>query len=463
MQLPASLKVPKGMKPVLPTDAGFLLLEKRNQPMHVGGLILATPPKGARKDFITKLIRSTMEFDQPHPPFNQRLRRRAGIWFWEEDKDFDIEAHVHHLSLPAPGRIRELLTLVSKLHSSLMDRSRPLWEVYIIEGVEGNRIAMYTKLHHAMVDGVAAMRMMQRATSEDPNAVVIPLWAQEPKQRGRSRPLEKANPLQLLVETANTLRETSGSARRVATELLKAVKSRRNDPDFVSVYQAPKSIFNQRITGGRRFAAQSWPLDRIKAAGKRHDATLNDVVLAMCASALRKYLIEINELPKKPLIAMVPVSMRKDDSASGNQVAMLLANLGTHQADPIERLNTIIRSMNNGKERFSRMSQGEIMAYLSAIMAAHSINMVLGIAPSWQAFNIVISNVPGPRNTVYLNGARIDGSYPMSIPIDGSAMNITLNSYAGNLDFGIIGCRRSVPHLQRLLQYLEEGLAELEQ
>lgn len=458
----AITKTPKGLKPVLPNDAGFLLLEKRNQPMHVGGLMLAKRPKGARKGWVQKLVKSNMSFDKPYPPFNQRLKRRAGVWFWEEDTDFDIEAHIHHISLPEPGRIRELLTVVSKLHSSLMDRSRPLWEVYIIEGVEGDRVAMYSKLHHAMVDGVAAMRMMARATSEDPEATVVPIWAQEPKQRGRSRPEEKVNPLEVLIQTANTIRETSGSARKVAGEVIGAIRARRNDPDYVSVFQAPKTIFNQRITGGRRFAAQSWPLDRIKAAGKKHDATLNDTVLAMCASALRKYLIELNELPKKPLVAMVPVSLRKDDSDSGNQVAMILANLGTHQADPVQRLNTIVRSMNNGKERFSRMSQGEIMAYLSTIMAAHSMNMVLGIAPGWQAFNIVISNVPGPRNTVYMNGAEIQGSYPMSIPIDGCAMNITLNSYAGNLDFGIIGCRRTVPHLQRLLQYLEEGLAELE-
>jgi diacylglycerol O-acyltransferase / wax synthase len=244
--------------------------------------------------------------------------------------------------------------------------------------------------------------------------------------------------------------------------VMKSIRARKSDPDYVSVFQAPKTIFNQRVSGARRFAAQSFSLARIKAAGKKHDATLNDAVLAMCASAVRRYLLDLDALPKKPLIAMVPVSLRKDDSESGNQVALVLANLGTHIADPMERLDTIVRSVQNSKERFARMSQGEIMAYLGVVMAAHGVNMVLGINPGWQAFNLVISNVPGPKDVRYYNGARVDGLYPVSIVIDGSALNITLNSYAKNLEFGVIGCRRTLPHLQKLLQYLEDGLAELE-
>jgi diacylglycerol O-acyltransferase / wax synthase len=156
------------------------------------------------------------------------------------------------------------------------------------------------------------------------------------------------------------------------------------------------------------------------------------------------------------------VSMRKDDSEGGNQVAMVLANLGTHIEDPQERLDTIVRSVQNSKDRFARMSQGEILAYLGVVMAAHGANMALGLNPRWQAFNIIISNVPGPKELRYWNGARVDGTYPVSIPIDGSALNITLNSYAGNLEFGLVACRRTLPHMQNLLKYLEEGLAELE-
>lgn len=454
------------MKPVNPMDMGFLLLERRNQPMHVGGLILAKPPsaaKGGGKAYVQNMLSSMLGSDEPQYPFNQRLHQRAGLWFWDEDHDFDIEAHVYHLSLPKPGRIRELLALISKLHSSLMDRSKPLWEVYIIEGVEGGRVAMYTKIHHALVDGVAAMRYMEKATSIDPEAEVIPLWALPPKPRGSMSPAEIAtSPLSAMVQAASKVRGRAGSTRKVAQEVLKSIRSRKKDPDYVSVFQAPKTIFNKRISGGRRFAAQSWDMQRIKSIGKAHGATLNDVILAMCGSALRRYLEELNELPDKPLIAMVPVSMRTDDSEGGNQVAMILANLATDQVDPLERLATIKRSVNNSKERFSRMNQQEIMGYISTVMAVHGVNMALGINPGWQAFNIVISNVPGPRETLYWNGAKVEGVYPVSIAADGMALNITLTSYAGNLELGVIGCRRTLPHMQRLLQYLEDGLVELE-
>jgi diacylglycerol O-acyltransferase len=313
------------------------------------------------------------------------------------------------------------------------------------------------------VDGVAAMRYMEKATSKDPNAKVIPLWALPPKPSSRVDPVEIAtSPLRSMVQAASKIGSQAGSTRKVAQEVLRSIRARKKDPDYVSVFQAPKTIFNKRISGGRRFAAQSWDMARIKAIGKTHGATLNDVTLAMCASALRKYLLELDALPEKPLIAMVPVSMRTDDSEGGNQVAMILANLATHQSDPVERLATIKRSVNNSKERFARMNQQEIMGYISTVMAVHGVNMALGINPGWQAFNIVISNVPGPRETLYWNGAKVEGVYPVSIAADGMALNITLTSYVDNLEFGVIGCRRTLPHMQRLLQYLEDGLTELE-
>ena len=450
------------MKPVNPMDLGFLLLERRNQPMHVGGLSLIKPPKGGTRAFMNKVIDQVMQHQKPQPPFNQRLTQKAGLWFWEEDTDFDLEAHVHHLALPKPGRIRELLALVSKLHASQLDRSKPLWEVYVIEGVQGGRIGIYSKIHHAMVDGVAAMRLMQKATTTDPDKEVIPLWALPPSKQGKVESDSSTSPLSAIVEASGKLKSQAGSARKVAREVYRSIRARRKDPDYVSVFQAPKSIFNQRISAGRRFAAQSWDLSRIKAAGKKHKATVNDVVLAMCSSALRQYLLDLDELPEKPLVAMVPVSMRKDDSEGGNQVAMILANLATDLSDPMERLDTIQRSMENSKARFKRMSQGEIMAYLSTIMAANGVNMALGINPAWQAFNIVISNVPGPRQTLYWNGAEVLGNYPVSIPIDGAALNITMTSYVDRLDFGLTGCSRSLPHMQRILKYLEAGLTELE-
>lgn len=449
------------MKPVSVMDVGFLLGERRNQPMHVGGLMLATPPKKAAADFVEKLKAEALSHTAAQPPFNQKLVKRAGVWFWADDTEFDVESHFHHMSLPKPGRIRELLALVSSLHSNLMDRTKPLWEIYLIDGLDDGRVAIYTKIHHALVDGMAAMRMLQKATTATPDEAIIPLWAMPPRQRKNAAAI-KASPIAALMQSAIQSRAQLSSVPKVMGEVYKSIRARKSDPDYVSVFQAPRTIFNQRISGARRFAAQSWPLARIKAAGKKHGATLNDVVLAMCASALRRYLLDLHALPEKPLVAMIPVSLRKDDSEGGNQVAMVLANLATQLSDPLERLDTIVRSVNNSKERFARMTQNEILSYLGVVMAAHGVNMALGINPGWQAFNIVISNVPGPKEVRYWNGARVEGLYPVSIVIDGSALNITLNSYANNLEFGLIACRRTLPHMQKLLQYLEDGLAELE-
>lgn len=450
------------MKALTPNDQMFLWLERRNQPMHVGGLQLFKLPPGAGPDYVAKLAERCKQFNTAQKPFNQRLVKKFGLWHWDEDRDFDLEYHFKHLSLPKPGRIRELLELVSKLHSVLLDRERPMWELYLIEGIEGiegGRVAMYSKIHHALVDGVAAMRMLVRAMSERPEDDIIPIWAQEPRKR---EPRAPSSPMDLLTAAFGEAKSQIATVPRVARELYKSLQDGRKNPDYVSFFQAPRSILNQKVTGSRRFAAQSWELARIKAAGKTHSATLNDIVLAMCASALRAYLKDQNALPEKPLIAMVPMSLRKDDSDAGNQVAMILANLATHIEDPIERLAAIKRSVQTSKDRFSQMNQKEIMNYLGAVMAPAGLNMVTGLLPKWQSFNVVISNVPGPKSPLYFQGAKMEGSYPVSIVTDGFALNITLNSYVDKLEFGLIACRRTLPHMQRLLDDLENGLKELE-
>ena len=450
------------MKPVSAIDQGFLWLEKTNQPMHVGGMQLYTLPADADENFAADLIEKLRGHKVLYPPFNKRLTKRVGVWFWDEEKDFDTEYHVRHLALPGPGRIRELLALVSQLHSNLMDRNRPLWEMYVIDGLEGGRIAVYVKIHHALVDGVAAMRLMQRSMSESPDdRDMVPIWAMPPRKREQSKPPET---LDVMTALADSVNKQVTAIPRVTKEVFKSIRaSFTNEPDYVSAFQAPKSILNQRVTGSRRFAAEDWDLERIKAAGKRHGVTLNDVVLAMCASALRKYLIELNELPEEPLIGMVPISLREDDSISGNQVGLVLANLATNEVDPVERLMKIRASMQHMKERFSTMTQTEIMNYVATVMAVSGVKMAAGIAPEVQAFNITISNVPGPKKPLYYFGAKLEGTYPVSIVMDGQALNITLNSYDGKLEFGLIACRRTLPSMQNLLRYLEEGLQELEQ
>lgn len=451
------------MTPLGPVDQLFLWLEKRQQPMHVAGLQLFTFPEDAGPKYIRELAEQMRSFDQPQAPFNKRLVTRFGQGFWEKDEHFDIDHHFRHEALPKPGRIRELLALISAEHSNLLDRARPLWEVHLIEGIQNRRFALYSKIHHSVVDGIGAMRMGMRALSTDPTARDLPpVWAMQrkrPAATGLPSPTDVASGMAHLVAGIGKQASTIPNVMR---EVIKVSNKAKRDPNYVSVFQAPHCQLNEPITGSRRFAAQSYSLSRIKSVAKAFDATLNDVVLAMCGSALRDYLISMHELPNVPLIAMVPVSLRKDDSDGGNQIAMILANLGTHIADPMNRLQVVKASVQEAKCRFNSMSQEEILNYTALTLAPTGINLLTGLAPKWQAFNVVISNVPGPKEPLYWNGARLNGMYPVSIALDRIALNITLTSYCDSLEFGLIGCRRTLPSMQRLLDYLENGIRELE-
>lgn len=222
-------------------------------------------------------------------------------------------------------------------------------------------------------------------------------------------------------------------------------------------------MLNEKITGSRRFAAQSYSLARIRGICQAFGTTVNDVVTAMCANALRTYLMNQDALPEKPLIAMVPVSLRKDDSAEGNQVGVILANLHTDEPDPVERLTKIHEGIRAAKDRYAHMSSEEIINYTAMMLSPAAFHLLTGLAPKWQTYNVVISNVPGPKETSYWNGAKLEGMYPVSIAMDRLALNMTLTSYNDQVEFGLIGCRRTLPSLQRMLDYLEEGLTELEQ
>ncbi|MEP1895975.1 MAG: wax ester/triacylglycerol synthase family O-acyltransferase [Alloalcanivorax venustensis] len=451
------------MKTLSPVDQLFLYLEKRQQPMHVAGLQLFSFPEGAGPKYVSELARSIREYSSPEPPFNQRLTRRFGQYQWMEDQQFDMDHHFRHEALPKPGRIRELLSLVSAEHSNLLDRERPLWEAHLIEGIRGRQFALYTKVHHSVVDGISAMRMGMRALSPDPEERDLPpVWAYKPKKRGRGLP---SNPVDAVSSLA---RLTTGASRQIATvpalarEIYSVTQKAKDDPNFVSIFQAPDTILNQCITGSRRFAAQSYSLDRLKRLSAAFNCTLNDVVLSMCGHALREYLISQNALPDRPLIAMVPMSLRKDDSAGGNQIAMILANLGTHICDPANRLRVVQASVREAKKRFAQMSSEEILNFTALSMAPTGLNLLTGLAPKWRAFNVIISNVPGPREPLYWNGARLEGMYPVSIVLDRIALNMTLTSYRDQIEFGLIACRRTLPSMQRLLDYLEQSIRELE-
>jgi diacylglycerol O-acyltransferase / wax synthase len=451
--------------PMSPIDALFLLAESREHPMHVGGLQLFQPPDGATAMDVRALFDAAIIEDEPAPMFRKRARRSIttlGQWGWEQDEQFDIEHHVRRNALPAPGRVLELLALCSRLHSTLLDRHRPLWETHLIEGLDDGRYAVYLKMHHALVDGVASLKLLQRQLTEDPDARDVPApWSRGPRT---PRPKDPSGGFAAL--PAHAVRSALDVFVEVATlpaTLAKTISHGLRDESTSLSFSAPKTMFNVPITGARRFAAQSWPISRIQQVGKAADSTLNDVVLAMCSGALRTYMLSLSALPESPLIAMVPVSLRaKDNEGGGNSVGAVMVNLATNLRDPGERLTTISRSMTYGKAALREMSPTQILAMTALGISPLALPM-LGLPElARPPFNLIISNVPGPRKPLYWNGARLDGLYPLSIPLDGQALNITCTSYADELAFGLTGCRRSVPHLQRLLGYLGEELFDLE-
>jgi diacylglycerol O-acyltransferase len=447
------------MKPLSPVDQLFLIMERRQQPMHVAGLQLFSFPQDADDDYVQRLAESMRAYANPVPPFDKHMVTRLGLRHWAEDDQFDLEHHFRHNALPRPGRIRELLALVSGEHSNPLHRDRPLWEVHLIEGLSDRRFALYTKIHHALVDGMAAMRLGIRALSPEEGARGMPpLWAREP----RARPGDGDGPGPF-TKLASLLGKQLGTVPALARELRKLIDRGHQPPAHVSIFEAPQSVLNERITASRRFAAQSYSLPRVKRLSKAFDATLNDAVLAICSGALRRYLLGLDALPERPLVALVPVSLRKDDSSAGNQIAMILANLGTHLDDPAERMRAIKASVSESKRRYAQMTPEEALNFAALMLAPTFLNIVTGLAPQLHAFNVIISNVPGPSQPLYWNGARMIGLYPVSLVMDRLALNITLTSYVDSLEFGIIGCRRTLPSMQRLLDHIERALEELEQ
>lgn len=443
---------------MMPTDAIFLLGESREHPMHVGGLQLFEPPPGAGRGFARELHKQLTAQREFQPTFRKHPAKFVGgiaNLGWSYDDDIDVDYHVRRSALPSPKRVRELLELTSRWHSTLLDRHRPLWETHIVEGLKDGRFAIYTKVHHALIDGVSAQKLMQRALSTDPDDPEIRApWS-------LSKPKRRSSPSSRL----GSLARAAGSVAALAPSTVGLARAALLEQQLTLPFGAPKTMLNVKIGGARRCAAQSWSLDRIKSVKRAAGVTVNDVVLAMCSGALRYYLLEQNALPDTPLIAMVPVSLRTEEEADagGNMVGAILCNLATDTDDPAQRLLTISDSMCSNKKVFSQLPRLQALA----LSAVNTSALALAAVPSWVAstsppFNIIISNVPGPTQPIYYGGARLDGNYPLSIALDGQALNITLASNAGNLDFGLVGCRRSVPHLQRLLAHLESSLKDLE-
>jgi diacylglycerol O-acyltransferase / wax synthase len=450
------------MRRLTPIDMAFLLAERRHQPLHVGALSLFHPPEGAPPDFVARIAGRLRQSRQASGPFNRRLSHALGIGSWVESADFDLEQHFVHLSLPQPGRIRELLSMVSRIHSAHLDRAYPLWRTYLIEGLDDGRIALYSKIHHAVVDGVAGIRLMLRSMSDDADTSLKMAAPWELRQAAQTAAIASASPATSLTPRALLTTGLRG-APAVFRQLLSTVRDIRSGRgDVVTSFQAPRCILNQPITGSRRFAAQSYSAARIRALAQQLDATANDIVLSLCGAALRRYLLEHDALPERPLIACVPVSIRRDEGIDGNQVTLALANLGTQLADPLARVAAVKASMDRNKAVFSAMTPAQLLAYSLAMLAPGALTLLPGLGAQRTVANVVISHVPGPRQDMYWQGCKLDGVYPASLVLDGFALNITLVSRHDRVDVGILACRRTLPGMQRLLDYIESALSELE-
>ena len=293
--------------PIDPTSAGFLFAENRQMPMHVGGLQLFEKPEGAPRDYARKIYEQCREVDEIAPLFLKRPTRgitTAGQWVWTEDDNFDLEYHFRHSALPKPGRVRELLELCSRLHSTRLARERPLWEAHLIEGLRDGRVALYTKLHHSLVDGISAMRLLQSVMTHRPRQArhatdvgqAAELEDRACSRRGRDGTWPPYPSMRCVRRSASP-----PTPRACPAALIKTLKhGLRNETSALSLY-APRTMFNTTITGSRRFAAEGWPIERLRAIGKASGTTLNDVVLAMCSGAIRTYLIEHDALPGRTL------------------------------------------------------------------------------------------------------------------------------------------------------------------
>ncbi len=458
------------------TDAMFLMSETRETPMHVGGINLYTLPDGVDEaEWLNEQLDLLRQPQGIRRPFSEVLKLtpfgQYGPIRLEPDRDIDMHYHVRAAALPKPGRYREMFELASRLHSGLLDRTRPLWEMTLISGLPNRQIATYTKIHHALMDGAATIHFTNSMLSNDPaeRRASSPLSVEAHEAYKRRFPPPKKPPRPDLTDIkaiGDFLKEQWGNSVGVTKALNQysaAMFGLGGDGLATPFAGVPRTSFNRNITGARRFVAQSWSLERVRAMGKAYDGTINDAVLGMCAGAMRKYLQSLNELPDKPLKAMAPVSIRPaDDIDSGNSVAAVTANLATHIDDPAERMAAIQASMNAAKAQLRAMTASQIQLYTAITSLPMMLTALTRTADRFPAYSATISNVPGPREQMYWNGARLDGMYPASIPVDGMAMNITQVSNYKNIDFGITACRRSVPHAQRMIDYLEDALVELE-
>ncbi|MEA2167130.1 MAG: diacylglycerol O-acyltransferase / wax synthase [Solirubrobacteraceae bacterium] len=454
-----------------PLDAMFLWGERPDTMFHVASLLPFTPPEDAPPTYLRDYFEDARDAGAVESPWNRKLRHprllASPVQSWITDTDFDIDYHLRRSALPSPGDERELGVLISRLHSHALDLSRPPWEMHLIENLEGGRFAVYTKVHHALVDGYTGMKMLIGGLSKTADDETQPFFTRKPPGGGRPREDDDSDLLSDIGALARAAREQAGSAVTLAKRIVSPFVPGAGPEDLVGRLEAPRCILNERIGRRRRFATQQYEFQQLKDLGAERGATINDVFLCIVGGGLRAFLTDLGELPDKPLIAFLPVNVRSDDDAGGgNAVGAILATLGTDIADPIERLERVTQSTRAAKAQLRGMTQEAILAYSMYTLAPgglQALSAMTGIrTPIPQNFNVVVSNVPGADHPLYLRGSRCEACYPVSIPVHGVALNITVQSYDNTLCVGFVGDRDAVPHLQRLALHTGDALADLD-
>jgi WS/DGAT/MGAT family acyltransferase len=453
-------------------DATFLYVETPTMHMHVSLLALLEPsqtPGGYDRARLSALLER-----QTHAM--PKLRRRLlqvpfGMHhpLWIDDPHFDVIHHIRHIACPAPGSMRELADLCGRINSTPLDRSRPLWELWLIEGLEGGKMALLAKVHHAMADGLTGAGLLSSLFSLSPSADPAP--AKEPAHEAEPLPSEGQLLRAAIVDRFKASQQLGPIYKRTS-EALHTLKARRRGGESsggaTPFLDAPRTRFNAPITAQRSAAFARLRLADLKLIRKAFGVSINDVVLAVCAGALRSYLEQKGELPAAPLIAACPVAVPPAGEGHGsNHVSAMFTSLATNLEDPVERLEAICRITRNAKEEHSMLG-GETMGAWAELASAPLFSAgtrmysKLGLAARHRPMhNVTISNVPGPPVPIYLAGAKLTAAYPMGPVMEGAGLNITVMSYVDQVDFGFTAATVLVPDLHALSDQLEPSAAEL--
>ena len=459
------------MKRLTGLDAAFLALETSSSHMHVASLGIYDPSTAAGAFTLERLTKAYSGRMHLAPPFRRRLANvPLGLHhpLWIEDPDFDIHNHVRHTAIPSPGGPEELANLVGRLVAQPLDRSRPLWEIWLIDGLEGGNVGLLSKVHHAAIDGASG------------NELIVALLDLSPEIEDRGSddwvPDHSPSDLELLTYAASSLaRQPVRVAKALQRTASAALAVRRlgqesNAPVLPPApFAAPRTSLNAALTPRRSYAYTSLDLRQVKAVKHALGCTVNDVVLGICGGALKRYLEDRGEDPESPLVAMVPLSVRSDDERDtmGNRVSAMLTSLATDVDDPADRLDVIHTCMAEAKNQQSAIGADTLQEWTEFAAPA-----LLGRAARFYSrmhlanshrplFNVTISNVPGPPFALYSAGAKLLANYPIGPIFDGGGLNMTVMSYLDQLDFGLLACPDVVGDIWGLADDLHEALAEL--